>query len=212
MPSGCFVVIEGPEGAGKSTLARSLAERIRRGGVDLIAVREPGGTPLAEALRHELWHADRPWTPAAELLYIATSRADLVTLVIRPALDQGKVVLSERYELSTFAYQGAGRGLPMDRVHWVNEAATGGLHPDLTLVLDVPPGLGRERQGTAGKGADRMEREGEAFHQRVAAAYLAAAGAGVHHIDATASPSEVLDAAWQVLRSERPETFGAPIE
>lgn len=211
MSTGCFVVLEGPEGAGKSTLSRALAERMREHGVEPVVVRDPGTTPVAEVLRHELWHAERPWTPEAELLYIATCRADLVTLVIRPALARGDVVLSERFELSTLAYQGAGRGIPPDRIEWINAAATGGLHPDLTLVLDLPPGVGRGRQGLAGKGADRMEREGDAFHERVAAAYLAATGAGVHHIDATASPSAVLERAWKALETGCPERFGSRI-
>ena len=142
-----------------------------------------------------------------ELLYMTTARADLVSKVIRPALEQGLVVLSDRYDLSTLAYQGAGRGLPMEHVEWVNRCATGGLIPDLTLVLDIDPALGRRRQREAGKGADRMEQEGTAFHDRVAAAYLAATGPGVHHLEAGASPGRVLDAAWAHFTAARPEMF-----
>src|ERR1019366_7383459 len=113
-------------------------------GVDPILVHEPGGTPVAEALRHELLDAAREWTPAMELLYMVTARADLVTRVIRPALAAGRVVISDRFDLSTTAYQGAGRELPAEHVRWVNAAATGGLVPDLTLVLDLDPIEGQE--------------------------------------------------------------------
>jgi dTMP kinase len=166
---GRFVVLEGPEGSGKSTLANALAGRLRGEGIDPVLVREPGGTPAAEALRAELLDADREWTPEAELLYIAAARADLVARVIRPALGAGRLVLSDRFDLSTRAYQIAGRGLPAAQVEWVNRAATGGLEPDLTLVLDIPPGLGRARQLAGGKAGDRLDREAPAFHARVAA-------------------------------------------
>lgn len=207
MSRGCFVVLEGPEGAGKTTLAAALAARIRAEGTDLVTVREPGGTPVAEALRTELLDSQRSWTAEAELLYMATARADLVTRVIRPALEAGRFVLSDRYDLSTMAYQGAGRGLPLEQVRWVNRAATGGLVPDLTLVLDLAPEVGRARQQSAGKGADRLELEDAEFHARVAAEYLAAAGAGVHHLQADASPEQVLVQAWKHLVALRPETF-----
>jgi len=207
MPTGCFIVLEGPEGAGKTTLAAALVARMRRDGLEVVSIREPGGTPVAEALRGELLDRDREWTPEAELLYMVTARADLVTHVIRPALAAGKVVLSDRYDLSTMAYQGAGRGLPMAQVRWVNGAATGGLQPDLTLVLDLDPAVGRARQAAAGKGADRLERESVEFHDRVAAAYVAATGEGVHHLNAGASPEAVLASAWRLLSAARPDTF-----
>lgn len=207
MPRGCFVVLEGPEGAGKTTLAASLVARMRRDGLEVVSIREPGGTPVAEALRRELLDTDRDWTPEAELLYMTTARADLVIRVIKPALAAGQVVLSDRYDLSTMAYQGAGRGLPMDQVRWVNSAATGGLVPDITLVLDLDPAVGRARQEAAGKGADRMERESVTFHERVALAYMAAAGSGVHHLEAGASPEAVQEAAWRQLCAVRPDCF-----
>jgi dTMP kinase len=196
---GLFLVLEGPEGAGKTTLARALEARLRAEGFDPLVVREPGGTPAAEALRTELLDAERTWTPEAELLYIAAARADLVARVIRPALAAGRIVISDRFDLSTRAYQIAGRGLPPDQVEWVNRAATGGLAPDVALVLDLPPELGRQRQLAAGKRGDRLDREPAAFHARVAGAYRAASGPGVTHLDATASPDAVLDAAWRTL-------------
>ena len=149
----------------------------------------------------------RPWTAEMELLYMTTARADLVTRVIRPALELGRVVLSDRYELSTIAYQAAGRGLPIDHVQWVNRAATGGLVPDVTLVIDLDPSIGRDRQRQAGKHADRMEREPDTFHTSVSNAYLAATGVGVHHLDGGASPQRVLEAAWNHLVAARPEMF-----
>ena len=207
MRRGMFVVLEGPEGSGKTTLAASLVARMREDGVETLAVREPGGTPVAEALRCELLVTARPWTAEAELLYMVTARADLVVKVIRPALERGTVVLSDRFDLSTIAYQGAGRGLPLEHVKWVNQAATGGLVPDLTLVLDIDPAVGRERQAKIGKKADRLERESMEFHRRVAASYLESRGAGVHHLDAGASPDRVLATAWAHCVAARPETF-----
>lgn len=207
MSRGFFIVLEGPEGAGKTTLARALAARMREDGDDPLAVREPGGTPVAEVLRHELLDADRVLRPEAELLYVVTARADLVARVILPALESGRTVMSDRYDLSTIAYQGAGRGLPLDHVRWVNRAATGGLEPDLTLVLDIDPDEGRARQALQGKGTDKLERESVAFHRRVALAYLESHGERVHHLDAGASPERVLAAAWAHCVAARPETF-----
>lgn len=204
---GCFLVLEGPDGAGKSTLAAALVARMQSQGVEPLAVREPGGTAVAEALRSELLASERAWTAEAELLYMVTARADLVAKVIHPALEAGRVVLSDRFDLSTMAYQGAGRGLPMEHVRWVNRAATGGLVPDATLVLDLDHATGAERRRLAGKGEDRLEREGDGFHDRVSAAYLAATGPGVHHLQGGASPEAVLDAAWRVLVATRPDIF-----
>lgn len=207
MIRGFFVVLEGPEAAGKSTLANALELRLREDGIEPVRVHEPGGTPVAQALRHELLDASREWSPAMELLYMVTARADLVTKVIRPALDAGKVVLSDRFDLSTMAYQGAGRGLPAESVRWANEAATGGLVPELTLVLDLDPAEAQRRQRLAGKGLDRIEREPADFHSRIAAAYRAANGPGVCHLDGAASPDEVLAAAWRAILAARPGEF-----
>ena len=204
MTAGFFLVLEGPEGAGKSTLAETLGERFRAAGLNPLLVREPGGTPAAEALRAQLLHADRHWTPEKELLYIVTARADLVGQVIEPALAAGRVVVSDRYDLSTMAYQASGRGVPLPMVTWVNQAATGGLRPDLTLILDLPPEAGAARQVAAGKSRDRLDREPMEFHQRVAARYRAETGPGIVHLDASLPPTELAELAWAAIVAAAP--------
>lgn len=196
---GVFVVIEGPEGAGKSTLVRGLAARLRAEGRAVLAVREPGGTPVAEAVRTLALRSRHEMAPAAELFLMLAARADLVDHQIRPALAEGQVVIADRFDLSTRAYQVAGRGLPAAEVDAALRLATGGLVPDLTLVLDVPVEVGRERQRRARKAQDRFEREADIFHERVRAAYRRADGPGVVHLDATQPKKAVLDAAWREL-------------
>lgn len=208
---GFFLVLEGPEGAGKSTLAQGLAQRLRDAGCEPVMVREPGGTPAAEALRRELLHADRSWTPERELLYLAAARADLVGQVIRPALEAGRLVISDRYDLSTLAYQAAGRGLPLPMVSWVNQAATGGLRPDLTLILDLPFEMGGARQIAAGKNRDRLDRESAEFHRRVAARYREETGPGIVHLDATQTSEALLGAAWSALVAAYPIPVAARV-
>ncbi len=133
-----FVVVEGPEGAGKSTLVRWLGATLRAEGRDVLTVREPGGTPLAEAARKLALKSRHDRAFGAELFLFLAARADLVERVIRPALESGQVVIADRFGLSTLAYQVAGRGLPHADVEAALRVATGGLSPDLTLILDVP--------------------------------------------------------------------------
>ncbi len=207
MTGGFFLVIEGPEGAGKSTLSLGLVQRMRALGLDPVSVREPGGTPAAEAVRAAFLDPANRFAPHTELLYICAARAHLVQEVIRPALESGRPVVCDRYELSTLAYQGAGRGLDAGTVTLVNRVATAGLRPHLTLVLDILPEVGLARQRSGAKDHDRLEREDPDFHRRVAAAYLAATGDGVRHLDAVASPAAVLEAAWAEVVSAAPATF-----
>ena len=167
---GLLVVLEGAEGAGKTTHLRRLETHLRTAGRDVVALREPGGTPLGTAIRELLLDTASEIAPAAEALLFMASRAQIVVREIRPALASGRIVLLDRFFLSTYAYQIGGRGLAEDDVQSANALATGGLVPDLTLVLDVDPeeGLSRARERGA---QDRMERSGREFHDRVAAAF-----------------------------------------
>lgn len=197
-----FVVVEGPEGAGKSTLVPWLATALRGEGHKVLTVREPGGTPIAEAARKLALKSRHDRAYSAELFLFLAARADLVERVIRPALAEGQIVIADRFGLSTIAYQVYGRGLPRADVEAALRIATGGLTPDLTLVLDVPLTLGRERQRNAGKVKDRIEREDDTFHTRVLEAYRSASGPGIVHIDGSQSKKAVQEAAWGHLHRE----------
>lgn len=210
-PRGFFIVLEGPEGSGKSTLLGPLAERMREVGVEPVVVREPGGTRAAEIARQALLDPDHPVGPVAELFLYLAARADLVQTIIRPALAGGRVVLSDRFALSTEAYQMTGRGLDSALVRRANQAATQGLSPDLTLILDLPPELGQARQIAGGKRQDRLDRESADFHRRVVQYYLAVQGEGVRHLDGRLPPDRLLQAAWSEVRAAAPETFRAAV-
>jgi dTMP kinase len=208
MPApGLFVVVEGPEGSGKSTLVRGLAARMASAGTEPVVVREPGGTSVAESVRRALLEADHPVSPVAELFLFLAARADLTAQVIRPALAGGQVVLADRYTLSSEIYQVVGRGLDRELVLAGNAAATGGLQPDLTLVLDLPAGVGRSRQEAAGKVMDRLDRESAAFHDRICQAYVAVTGPGMVHLDGSAPADRLLEAAWEAVEAGRPDLW-----
>ena len=205
---GLFIVLEGVEGSGKTTQARLLGERLAAAGIDHLVTREPGGTATGEEIRRLLLHGGE--VPArAELLLMLAARAVFVEEVVRPALARGAVVVADRYELSTLAYQGYGRGLPLDEVRRMNAFATGGLTADLTLVLDVPPEVGAARRAREGRNADRIEQAGEEFHARVAGAYrlLAETEPGVVRIDGSGSAEAVHAEIVDLLRSRFPETL-----
>jgi dTMP kinase len=208
---GFFVVLEGPEASGKSTMLGPLAECMRRSKVEPVVVREPGGTRAAEIARQALLDPEHPVGPVSELFFYLAARADLVQAVIEPTLARGGVVLSDRYSLSTEAYQMAGRGLDPAMVRAANEAATQGISPDLTLILTLEPEVGQARQIAAGKRRDRLDRESTEFHRRVLQYYLAVRGSGVRHLDAELPPDQLLQAAWQEVRRAAPETFRSAV-
>lgn len=195
---GRFITLEGGEGAGKSTLLKGLHDHLLQRGVTLLQVREPGGTALGEAIRSIVLDPSHPDISAeSELLLMFAARAQLVRERILPALTAGQWVLCDRYVDASYAYQGAGRGQPQERIAELERWACAGLKADLTLLLDLPVSTGRAR--AAGRGAaDRIETEADAFFERVRQAYRERAEAEpqrFHVIDASQSPDNVLQAA-----------------
>jgi len=172
--SGLFITLEGCEGSGKSTQMADLAALLRQAGADVHALREPGGTAVGEQVREILLSpAHQGMDAVTEVLLYEAARAEHVAHVIRPALESGAIVICDRYADSSTAYQGYGRGLDLAMVRSLNDWATAGLVPHCTLVLDVPPAEGLAL--ATHKGADRLEREAIAFHERVREGYLAMA-------------------------------------
>ena len=196
---GRFITFEGGEGCGKSTQVKRLAAALEAKGVKVLLTREPGGTRLAEMIRTLLKdEAEDPPVDRAELLLFLAARAQLVRNVIRPALEAGTWVLSDRFSDSTIAYQGYGRGLPVDFVKAANDFACEGLAPDLTLLLDVEPSVAaqrmRGREAATNTSADRIERAGDDFHARLRQGFLELAAANpsrIVTIDASGTPDEV---------------------
>lgn len=206
MRRGIFITFEGTEGGGKSTQLKLLAERLRETGREVVALREPGGTPIGEEIRHLLKHseANRAMTPEAELLLMCASRAQLVREVIRPALAADRVVLCDRFYDSTIAYQGYGRELELTRVQAVVAFAVGDTCPDLTLFLHVPVALSearrRQRAGEQAQPRDRFEEADRAFFERVERGFQAIAKAEparVVTLDATGSIEAVHASIWE---------------
>ncbi|WP_083956429.1 dTMP kinase [Tersicoccus phoenicis] len=174
---GVFVAFEGGDGAGKSTQVRLLADRLRTVGQRVLTTREPGGTPVGERLRDlVLEPGDAVVDPRTEALIFAAARAAHVEQVIRPALTAGRAVVTDRYVDSSVAYQGAGRGLGIADVEAINAWATGALHPDLTVLLDVEPEAGRDRRADRAA-EDRMEAESDDFHRLIRLTFLQRAAA-----------------------------------
>ena len=186
-----FITLEGPEGAGKTTQLRALADFLRGCGYDVVTTREPGGTAIGDQIRHVLHDtANVAMSPTAEVLLYAASRAQLVAEVIQPALAAGRVVLCDRYADSTMAYQGYGRGLDRDALAALTAVATGGLRPDLTLLLDLDVARGLARRRDEGEEMNRLDLETIEFHRRVRTGYLALAAAE--------------PARWQLIDADRP--------
>jgi len=173
-----FFVIDGIDGAGKSTQISLLTETLQREGYPVVKVRDPGGTELSDRIRAVLLSPSTPVSPMAELCLYAASRAQLVQEIIRPALEAGKVVVSDRFTWSTFAYQGYGRGIAAKAIEELEDVACGGIRPAHIFVLDLDPSkrLARLNQRLSEKGGnapDRLELEGDAFFQRVRDGFLA---------------------------------------
>jgi dTMP kinase len=195
MARGTLITIEGLDGAGKSTLAEGLLGELsrRRGPVRLL--REPGGVLVSERIRELVKDPSLSVTDRAEALLYAAARAQLVQELLGPLLQRGALVLLDRFVDSSLAYQGAGRGLGVQEVLAINRFATGGLTPDRTLLLRLPPALGRARQGTRALEPDRLEREGDRFFAKISSAYdeLARADPGrIRVLDAEQAPELVL--------------------
>ena len=199
---GRFVTFEGGEGTGKSTQIARLASRLRERGVEPVITREPGGTPLAEGIRALLLDAAHSPGPLAEAFLMEAARAELVAEVIRPSLAAGRVVLCDRYDDSTLAYQGAGRGLDLEMLRAWNRAATGGLTPDLTLLFDLEPEAGLARRVAAAGATNRLDREPPEFHARVRERYLALARserARFVVLDASLPPEALEARVWEAV-------------
>ena len=166
-----FITFEGGEGCGKSVQAKALHNRLCQEGVPAILTYEPGGTPLGDEICRLLkWNEDLDITPLAELLLFNASRSQLVDKVIKPNLEEGKVVICDRFADSTSVYQGYGRGLDMEAIRTINNTATQGLHPNLTILLDLPVEAGFTRKSHSRQ--DRFENEDTTFHERVRQGYL----------------------------------------
>lgn len=198
MSRGYFVTFEGPEGSGKSTQLRRLAERLSEAGQVVRATREPGGPPIAEQIRTVLLSpANGAMLPATEALLFMAARAQQTAEVIQPALAAGTIVLCDRYTDSTLAYQGYGRGLPLATLEALNAFATGGLTPDLTILLDLPVAAGLARKH--GDEWNRLEGEEVAFHERVRAGYHELARSAPHRylvLDAQVSVEQLGATIW----------------
>ena len=195
-----FISFEGGEGSGKTAVTRALVERLQRAGADVVHTFEPGGTDFGAAVRQLLFQTDQALSLWSETFLFLADRSQHVAEVIRPALARGAVVLCDRYTDSMLAYQGYGRGLDLQRLRDLNQHASGGLTPNLTLFLDVPvqEGLRRARR----EGPDRIGEEASAFHMRVSEGYKRLALTEpdrIKTLDAATSLSEVMDAAWAAI-------------
>lgn len=204
MTQGLFISFEGGEGAGKSTQVRRLAQRLAALGREVVATREPGGSPGAELIRDLLVNgpAER-WSPITETLLMYASRRDHVERVIVPALARGAVVLSDRFHDSTRAYQGAGGGAPGELIDALETHCLGAVRPHLTLILDLPVRVGLARAMSRGGAEARFESKGEAFHEQLRQGFrdIAAAEPGrCRLIDADQTPDALADLIWDLVQ------------
>ena len=212
---GRFITIEGPDGSGKTTQVERLAERLRSAGHEVLVTREPGGTRLGEQLREILLarHGGvEPTDALTDAFLFEAARRQLVRQVIRPALADGSIVVCGRYSDSTLAYQGYGAGAPLDVLRAIDAAATDGLRPNLTILLDLPVEVGLARKGP--DETTRFEAEQDvAFHRRVRTGFLALAADEPDRfavVDATLTVDEVADEAWSIVAEMLARTSSEP--
>jgi dTMP kinase len=200
---GVFITFEGGEGGGKSTQLRRLAERLQDAGREVVATREPGGSPGAEAIRALILNGEvERWSPIAETLLMNAARRDHLERVIAPALERGAVVLCDRFADSTRAYQGAAGGAPAALIDAVEAAVVGETRPNLTLILDLPVEVGLGRAAVRGAHESRFEAKGAAFHERLRRAFLDIATAEPERcvvIDAARSEADVTADVWAAV-------------
>lgn len=202
---GKFITFEGIDGSGKTTQMRMLANELRIRGLTVMPTCEPGGTPLGRRLREAFLETEENVAPLAELLLFAADRAQHVNFLVKPALEEGKIVVSDRYSDATAAYQGAGRGFSENTISQIIEIATGGLKPDLTLFFDLPieQALRRTDARTdSGERKNRMDKETAGFYERVRAAYLKIAEAEPHRfrvVEASGSTGEIKTAVLEIV-------------
>jgi len=202
---GKFITFEGIDGSGKSTQVRLLADDLRFRGFNVLTTQQPGGTPLGRRLREAFLDTEENIAPMAELLLFAADRAQHVEFLIKPALAEGRIVISDRYADATVAYQGAGRGFSQTVIKQVVQLATGGLKPDLTLFFDIPVGISLQRthkRNEMGELKNRLDKENSEFYERVRNAYheiIAKEPKRFRVIDASASVEEVHAKSLEIL-------------
>jgi dTMP kinase len=198
-----FISLEGGEGTGKSTQAKRLAARLAERGIDALVTREPGGSPGAEQIRELLVRGEPGrWSALTEILLVFAARVDHIERTIRPALDAGRWVISDRFTDSTYAYQGTGRGADRETIRRVQSVAIGDFQPNLTVVLDLPPAIGLERARARSGSENRFEGFDPEFHERLRQAFIDIArrnGDRCVLIDASVSEDEVADAIWNTV-------------
>ncbi|TJY38596.1 dTMP kinase [Cohnella pontilimi] len=204
MAGGTFITFEGGDGSGKTTLIRSLMDRLERNGREVVVTREPGGSPIAEAIREVILHVDNTaMDPLTEALLYAASRRQHLAEKVLPALARGAVVVCDRFVDSSLVYQGYARGLGIDSVWEINRFATEGRMPDLTLYLDLDPQIGLSRIEASGRRQpDRLDLEGLDFHTRVREGYRQVAAMFPERIvmlDASGDPGPLKEQVWKLV-------------
>jgi dTMP kinase len=211
MKKGLFITFEGIDGCGKSTQLAQAAKSLNADGLPLLVTREPGGTPIAEKIRELLISPEhKEMATECELLLYLAARAQHVREKILPALNEGMIVLCDRFQEATIAYQGFGRGLPIELLQMINRFATQGLKPDLTFIFDISSSLSRTRIESMGKGKDRLEQNGEEFFDRIRTGYKKIAESEPQRVvllDGTKSIGDLADIVYSKILSQIKDSF-----